>query len=389
MTRDQTPLGQLIRPAKARRAATTTYPILSMTMHSGLVDQSNKFKKRVASADTSQYRVVTRSQLVVGFPIDEGVLSFQRLYDEAIVSPAYDVWDLIDTHSIDTSYLERFLRSPRALSFYRSKLRGTTARRRTLPDDIFLSLMIPVVPLPEQRRIAGILDKAGAMSAKRQAALAKLDTVTQSIFLDMFGDPESNPRGWEVIPLAGVVRPGTIVTYGIVQAGDECKDGIPYIRTGDIVNGEIVTTQLRRTAPEIAARFARSRVDVGDIVISIRATVGTTALVPPFVAGANLTQGTARIAPSKRVMGPYLLHMLRTPGIQNWIQRQVKGATFREITLTRLRELPVIVPPVAEQKAFLVRCDAVQDLKRLQRESAFQSDDLFASLQHRAFRGEL
>jgi type I restriction enzyme S subunit len=81
--------------------------------------------------------------------------------------------------------------------------------------------------------------------------------------------------------------------------------------------------------------------------------------------------------------------MLRTPGIQNWIQRQVKGATFREITLSRLRELPVIMPPVEQQEAFGVRMDAVDDVKRLQRESLVQSGELFASLQHRAFRGEL
>jgi type I restriction enzyme S subunit len=248
-------------------------------------------------------------------------------------------------------------------------------------------LLLP--PIEEQRRIAAILDRADAVRSKRQAAFAMLDTVTQSIFLDMFGDPEANPHGWEVVPLAGVVRAGTLVTYGIVQAGDECEDGVPYIRTGDIVNGEIVTTQLRRTAPDIAARFARSRVDVGDIVMSIRATVGTTALVPSSVAGANLTQGTARIAPSERGLGQYLLHMLRTPGIQNWIERQVKGATFREITLTRLRELPVILPPVAEQTAFGIRCDAVENLKRVHRSSLVQSDALFASLQHRAFRGEL
>ena len=138
---------------------------------------------------------------------------------------------------------------------------------------------------------------------------------------------------------------GTIVTYGIVQAGEETANGVPYIRTGDIVASEIAARQLRRTAPKIAAQYARSRVRTGDIVMSIRATVGTTAVVPPELDGANLTQGTARIAPSERVQGSYLLNLLRAPEVQHWIQRQVKGATFREITLARLRELPVRVPP--------------------------------------------
>ena len=81
-------LGHLIKPAELCRADDGSFPILSMTMHDGLVDQADKFKKRVASSDTSQYKVVKRNQLVVGFPIDEGVLSFQNRYDHAIVSPA-------------------------------------------------------------------------------------------------------------------------------------------------------------------------------------------------------------------------------------------------------------------------------------------------------------
>src|ERR1044072_399010 len=89
-------LGDIVRPAATRRAGNKDLPILSMTMRDGLVDQADKFKKRVASADTSAYRIVDRGQLVVGFPIDEGVLSFQRLYDSVIVSPAYEIWDLVD-----------------------------------------------------------------------------------------------------------------------------------------------------------------------------------------------------------------------------------------------------------------------------------------------------
>lgn len=298
-----------------------------------------------------------------------------------------DIVPVLPGPLLDRRYLLHFLRQPSMVAFASARSVGINLPR--LSPAVLEAFPVPLPPLPEQRRIAGILDHADALRTNQRSAIAMLDTVTQSVFLSVFGDPESNPRGWEVVPLAGAVKAGTIVTYGIVQAGDEWEDGVPYIRTGDIVNGEIVTTHLRRTDPAIAARFSRSRVDVGDIVMSIRATVGTTALVPSSIAGANLTQGTARIAPSDRVIGRYLLHLLRTPGVQNWIQRQVKGATFREITLTRLRELPVIVPPVAEQEAFGIRCDAVEDLKRLQRESFLQSDALFASLRHRAFRGEL
>jgi len=248
---------------------------------------------------------------------------------------------------------------------------------------------VPVPPLPEQRRIADILDRADALRAKRRAALARLDELKLAIFIEMFGDSERNPMGWSIKPMQEVVRPDTIITYGIVQAGDEFPGGIPYIRTGDIKEGEILVEDLRRTNPEIAAKFQRSRVETGDIVMSIRATVGTTALVPPEINGANLTQGTAKICPGPSTNRIFLLSYLRSQTAQQWILRQVKGATFREITLRRLRELPVPVPPFELQLKFANRLSQVTSIVAMQRRTAEQSDLLFASLQDRAFRGAL
>jgi type I restriction enzyme S subunit len=127
----------------------------------------------------------------------------------------------------------------------------------------------------------------------------------------------------------------------------------------------------------------------GDIVISIRATVGTNALVPAALDGANLTQGTARIAPGERTEATYLLHFLRARSTQKWIERQIKGATFREITLARLREMPVAVPPISLQREFARRGAQVEKVKMAQQLAMMKSDGLFASLQNRAFSGEL
>lgn len=256
------------------------------------------------------------------------------------------------------------------------------------PKDV-ARLQIPLPPLPEQKRIAAILDAADALRAKRRESLAQLDTLLQSTFLDLFGDPVTNPKGWETAQLSDIVKDGTIVTYGIVQAGEEYAGGVPYIRTGDLVNGEIRLTDLRHTAPEIAAKFERSRVRSGEIVMSIRATVGTTALVPSELEGANLTQGTARIAPGKNTHKFFLLHFLRAQGSQNWLQRQVKGAIFREITLKRLREMPIHVPPISLQNRFSNIVESVERQKSSLRAHLAELDTLFASLQSRAFNGEL
>ena len=114
--------------------------------------------------------------------------------------------------------------------------------------------------------------------------------------------------------------------------------------------------------------------------MSIRATVGTTALVPICLDGANLTQGTARISPGEFVNGAYLLQYLRMPSTQAWIQRQVKGATFREITLARLRELPVLIPPMATQEAFAAKSCIVNSITDMAKALLARAGKLSASL---------
>lgn len=249
--------------------------------------------------------------------------------------------------------------------------------------------VVPLPPLAEQRRIAAILDEANGLRATRREAIAKYDHLLQSVFLEMFGDPMSNPKGWPVKTLAETVNDGTIVTYGIVQAGEEYPGGVPYVRTGDIVGGQIKIDGLRRTNPALASKFGRSRVDAGDIVMSIRATVGTTALVPDTLAGANLTQGTARIAVGEKVDQSFALHHLRSAGTQAWIQKQVKGATFREITLSRLRELPMMNPPCVQQKQFGVICQQIVQARSAANASLEGLERLFSSVQQRAFAGDL
>ncbi|MCA9461123.1 MAG: hypothetical protein KC643_23950 [Nitrospira sp.] len=142
-------LDSLLEKSGSNRAGTHDYPVLSITMKGGLVDQSEKFKKRVASQNTTNYRIAYRNELVVGFPIDEGVLGFQAKYPAGIVSPAYDIWKLRDPSNTHIPYLERYLRSRQARWIYASKMQGAVARRRSLTKTDFLCLEIPFPPLDD------------------------------------------------------------------------------------------------------------------------------------------------------------------------------------------------------------------------------------------------
>ena len=180
-------LGTLIKPAKVERCKGKNYPVLSMTMHEGLVFQNEKFKKTIASKDTSDYKIVRRNQLVISFPIDEGVLATQRITDAGIVSPAYGVWD-VDTEKIMPMFLEMSLRCNRALDYYKSHLRGSTARRRSLPTPTLLAFTIPLPNLMEQQEILNIIDKAKSLDELRKQQLQQLDELVKARFVEMFGD---------------------------------------------------------------------------------------------------------------------------------------------------------------------------------------------------------
>lgn len=247
-----------------------------------------------------------------------------------------------------------------------------------------------VLEIPEQKSdqlyIAQVLSKAETLIEQRKESIRLLDEFLKSTFLEMFGDPHQSKYPFQ--ELQDIVKPGKIVTYGIVQAGPHVEDGVPYIKSGDIKNGKINPIGLSRTSKQIADSYKRSEVNTGDIIMSIRATVGTVALLPKELDGANLTQGTARISPSEKVDRYFLLYYIESSYIQRWLNKQIKGATFREITLGRLREMPIMIPPLALQNKFSQIVTNTEILKEQYKNSLIELEKLYGVLSQKAFMGE-
>lgn len=290
---------------------------------------------------------------------------------------------------LDPQYLYYWVRTPQFIDTM-TRL-ATGASYPAVSDRTVMDSRIPVPKnIEEQRRIADILDDVDSLRRKRAKAIRLANDLVPSLFYEMFGDPVSKPKEkWKPKPLSQLVRDGTDVTYGIVQCGPHVADGVPYVRTSDMTADHLDVSQMGRTATEIATRFTRSRVEKGELVISIRASVGTVHLVPPELDGGNLTQGTARISPGPDANNLWLLWALRSSGAQRWLTQQCKGTTFREITLGRLRELPLATPPRRLQDDFGDLALAASDTLAQAKQSEAELDNLFHSLLQRAFRGEL
>jgi type I restriction enzyme S subunit len=389
------PLGEIIRMAPTIRAGDAQYPILSMTMRHGLVEQSAKFKKRIASVDTSPYRVVTRGQLVVGFPIDEAVLSFQRLYDQAIVSPAYEIWNMVDSSTVDRAYLERYLRSPLAIAYYSSKLQGTTARRRNLPKDVFLAMPVPVPSYDEQVRIGRILQQGDDLHARRQTSVSIVDELAWEIFFDMFGDPVRNDRAWPRLPLSRLVE-RIESGYSPVCLGRPAEDGEwGVLKLGAITTGEYIPGE-NKALVDLDAVDPENEVNMGDLLFSrknTRALVGASVLVTETPARLLMPDLIFRLVLKEdAAIDKCYLHRLMTyPAKRREIQVMANGSagSMPNIPKARLMELPLELPPLSLQREFAERIRSITALKARHREQAAEFETLFVSLQHRAFRGEL
>ncbi|MBI4807960.1 MAG: restriction endonuclease subunit S [Nitrosomonadales bacterium] len=167
------------------------------------------------------------------------------------------------------------------------------------------------------------------------------------------------PGHWKVTQLKRVVDPMRSITYGIVQAGAGVEDGVPYIRPADMSEecGILDETNLLRTSIEIAASYARSTIKQGDLVCSIGPSFGKLMVVPHTLDGANLTQGTARIAVSAEHSPKYIFWSLRSATSFSQWESSVGGATFRALNLGPLAETYISAPLLEEQTAIATFLD--------------------------------
>ena len=251
-------------------------------------------------------------------------------------------------------------------------------------------LKIPLPPLEEQRRIAAILDQADALRRLRHRALDRLNTLGQAIFHEMFERPENQRNDWERTLLADLVLDDDRINYGVVQPGDHDPEGVPIIRVADLSAPFLEFSTVKRISPKIDANYGRSRLRGGELLIGCVGSIGTTVVAPQSFEGSNIARAVARVPVDKTKSRPrFIAEQLRSQRIQNYFKREVRLVAQPTLNIKQIRETEIILPPKELQGAFVARVKEIE-LKSANYVRALSSTDaLFASLQYRAFRGEL
>lgn len=340
-------------------------PLLSMSATQGLRVR-DLATGRSPSEDLAGYRVVRRGDLVINkLSARDGALAVSEF--DGIVSPAYWVLKL-DPLRVHAAYIHHLLRSRLYLAEIARLSKFMPPAQFDLPWDQFRLLPLLLPSMAEQRRIAAFLDQQVAVT-ERSIALEKavaglyverLDALREELLV--------RPDGLTWTPLQRLVDQTRPISYGIVQAGPDVPDGIPYIKTGDMLDFD--PERLSKTSPEIESAYRRSRVRPGDLVIAMRASIGALIEVPETLPLANLTQGTARIAPDATIDRTWLRQVLLTRYVQEQFQHRAVGSTFRTLNLWDLRRVPIPVPTPA--RAVTLGQHVLQEERRAMRLTALR-----------------
>ena len=190
------------------------------------------------------------------------------------------------------------------------------------------NITLNVPPLAQQQRIAAILDKAAEIKAKREQAIAKLDELAQSTFVEMFGDAALNAENWEILRLDELVEDSDTINYGVVQPGDDVDVGVPLLRVGDLVSRDFSIASLKKITPAIESKYKRSRIKGNEILISCVGTIGTVVAATSDMVGFNIARAVARVPVSNKINKVYLENYLRSKNVQRYF--------FSVVTLTLL-----------------------------------------------------
>jgi type I restriction enzyme S subunit len=296
-----------------------------------------------------------------------------------------------DPDRVLPSYLAYYLRSPEFLGFANTVVAGAKMPRMVMSE--FWRYKVPLPPLPEQRRIAAILDQADALRTKRREALAQLDRLAQSIFVEMFGDPLTNPKGWaEDTSLGDVADIVSGVTKGRKLEGKTTRE-VPYLAVANVQDMRLNLAAVKRieaTEEEIERYALRD----GDLLL-------TEGGDPDKLGRGTLWHGELpecihqnhvfRVRVTADTVTPYFLNWLvGSQRGKRYFLRSAKQTTgIASINMTQLRGFPLLVPPLNLQREFEDTISAVKRGGACMVAAAASCEALFASLQHRAFRGEL
>lgn len=270
-----------------------------------------------------------------------------------------------------------------AISRMSRHMHGSTMQHVVRSDFLDESIFLPT--LDEQRRIAAILDKADAIRRKRQQAIEISGQLSKNAFVEFFGDPVANPKGWPAKRLGDLLEFLTSGSRGWAQYYSD--EGSLFLRIQNVGRDHLNPEEIIRVQAPKNAEAVRTRVKVGDVLLSITADLGRVGVVPNDLAGAYINQHLAIIrVQEKEVVPEYLSSFLASHAGQAQITRLNRQGVKAGLNFDDIRNLKVLLPPKKAQLEYSYLKMKAQEMQRRQSARELQDDQLFSALAKQILR---
>lgn len=262
--------------------------------------------------------------------------------------------------------------------------RGNT--QQNISQSFLKEYPIPLPPLPEQQRIAAILQKADRLRQLRRYARQLSDGYLQSVFLEMFGDPTTNPKGYNITKLGDLL---SFMTSGSRGWAEHYRDkGALFLRVQNVGSNSLLLDDVAYVQPPDSAESRRTRVESGDLLISATADIGRTGVIPENFPEAYINQHLFLIR-LKNIDPIFVAGYFSTPSGKAQILRLDREGVKSGLNFDDAKGLTIFNPSLAEQKQFVTIYKHYNHLRYQLQESERQAKLLFQSLLKQAFQGEL
>lgn len=377
-------LGKYVRQVSQRNRTDADVEVFSVTNSEGFTKSTDYFNKEVFSKDVSNYKVVSPGQFAYNpSRINVGSIDYLRLESPVLVSPLYIVFE--GKEDLHADYLLRYLKSGWGNSQIRANTEG--AVRDSLKFKGLESINLPLPPLDDQIRIAQLLSKVEGLIAQRKQHLQQLDDLLKSVFLEMFGDPVRNQKGWDKPELKTFGKISTGNTPPRNEPANYDGNFIEWIKTDNITGDTAVVTPAAEYLSEVGAKKARTVTNGALLVACIAGSVesiGRAALTDRTV---SFNQQINAIQPGKDVNSLYLYGLFKLS--RAYIQSHATKGMKKILTKRDFEKITMIKPPFEIQNQFAAIVEKVEALKSSYQQSLTDLEALYGALGQQAFKGEL
>ena len=290
-----------------------------------------------------------------------------------------------NSDDVDPVYVFRYLQTAQFQADIAPFVRGATIKNLSV-EAAFEAVSIPLPNIAEQRRIATILDHADGLRAKRRQVLSRVDSLAESVFHEMFGR-EATPTTVERIALRARTGP-----FGSQLLHSEfVGEGIAVLGLDNVVGNEFRWAERRYITPTKFEQLKRYIVHPDDVLISIMGTTGRCFVFPGATPTEIYTKHICAITPDSSLVEPHFLRaaFLWHPVSREYLRRQTKGSIMDGLNLGIIKAMPIPLPDIGRQREYTARVSGISATRERAVMAMEAVEALYASLESRAFRGEL